>query len=105
DVDLRPPELQNRTADADSRDVEIGPTLTAAPDARPARGLRVGARAWASGLCAVLVAAYPFLPDAAQLVVYHVIGLVAVGGIVAGVRLHRLPRPLPWLPPPPRPAA
>ena len=77
--------------------MEIGPKLTAVPDARPARELRVDAWRWTLGICAVLIAAYPFLPDAAQLVVYHLIGLVAVGGIVAGVRLHRLPRPLPWL--------
>ena len=77
--------------------MEIAPTLTAVPDSRPARGLRVDAWRWTLGICAVLIAAYPFLPDAAQLVIYHLIGLVAVGGIVAGVRLHRLPRPLPWL--------
>jgi diguanylate cyclase (GGDEF)-like protein len=97
DVDLRPPNLQNRIREADSRGVEIGPTLTAVPDARPPRGLRVDAWRWTLGVCAVLIAVYPFLPDLVQLALYHLIGLVAVGGIVAGVRLHRLPRPLPWL--------
>jgi len=45
----------------------------------------------------VVIAAYPFVPAPAQIALYHLIGLVAVAGIVAGVRMHRLPRPLPWL--------
>ena len=45
----------------------------------------------------MLIVAYPFLPLLGRTAVYHVIGLVAVVGIVAGVRLNRLPRPLPWL--------
>jgi diguanylate cyclase (GGDEF)-like protein len=77
--------------------VQTGPTLTAVPGAQPARGLRVDAWRWTLGVCAVLIAAYPFLPDLVELGLYHLIGLVAVGGILAGVRLHRLPRPLPWL--------
>jgi diguanylate cyclase (GGDEF)-like protein len=77
--------------------MDHGPTLTVVPAAPPARGLRVDAWRWTLGVWAVAIAAYPFLPDAARFVLYHVIGLVAVGGILAGVRLHRLARPLPWL--------
>jgi diguanylate cyclase (GGDEF)-like protein len=60
------------------------------------RGPRAGAWLWTLAICGLLTAAYPFLPAAGRIVVYHLIGLVAVGGILAGVRLHRL-RALPWL--------
>jgi diguanylate cyclase (GGDEF)-like protein len=82
---------------ADPRDVSIATSPTPALDAPRARGLRVVAWRWTLGVCGVLIAAYPFLPSLAQIALYHLIGLVAVAGILGGVRLHRLPRPLPWL--------
>jgi diguanylate cyclase (GGDEF)-like protein len=77
--------------------VEIGPKPTAVPGAPAARGLRASAWRWAAGVFAVLIAVYPLVPAAVQIAIYQVIGLAAAAGIAAGVRLHRLPRPLPWL--------
>ena len=71
--------------------------LTAVPAARPARDARASAWLWVLGASSALIAAYPFLPEAGRIAVYHVIGLVAVVGILAGVRLQRIQRPLPWL--------
>jgi diguanylate cyclase (GGDEF)-like protein len=65
--------------------------------AQPARGLRADVWRWTLAACGVLIVAYPFLPLLGRTALYHVIGLVAVVGIVAGVRINRLPRPLPWL--------
>jgi hypothetical protein len=67
------------------------------PSAPRARGLRGSAWRWTLGLSGVLIAAYPFLPLAGRTAVYHVFGLLAVAGVIAGVRMHRLARPLPWL--------
>jgi diguanylate cyclase (GGDEF)-like protein len=77
--------------------VDIGPTPIADPGAPPARGLRASAWRWAAGVFAVLIAVYLVVPAGVQVAIYQVIGLGAAAGIVAGVRLHRLPRPLPWL--------
>jgi diguanylate cyclase (GGDEF)-like protein len=87
------------TDGADARRVD--PSTNPAAGTSPAgatrrRGPEVVAWLWTLAICGLLTAAYPFLPTAGQIAVYHLIGLVAVGGIVAGVRLHRL-RPLPWM--------
>jgi diguanylate cyclase (GGDEF)-like protein len=58
--------------------------------------VRTHAWAWTLAACALPILVYPFLPGDAELVVYHLVGLVAVVGIVAGVRMQRLP-PVPWL--------
>jgi diguanylate cyclase (GGDEF)-like protein len=87
----------DRRGRTDSRGVDIGPSPTAVPGAHPARGFAAGAWRWTLGACAVLIVAYPFVPSGVGLAIYHVIGLVAVVGIVAGVRINRLSRPLPWL--------
>ncbi len=77
--------------------MDIAPSPTAVPGAPAARGVRASAWRWAAGVFAVLIAVYPFVPVGVQLAIYQVVGLGAAAGIVAGVRLHRLPRPLPWL--------
>jgi hypothetical protein len=71
-------------------------TAPSAAGARRRPGARAAAWRWTLALAGLLIVAYPFLPTAGRIAVYHLIGLVAVGGIVAGVRLHRLPA-LPWL--------
>jgi diguanylate cyclase (GGDEF)-like protein len=77
--------------------VDIHPSLTADSLARPARGLRADAWRWTLVAAGLLMAVYPFVPYGVSLGIYHVVGLGAVAGILAGVGLHRLPRPLPWL--------
>jgi len=47
-------------------------------------------------LFAAGLAGYPFLPMLWQGVTYQVLGMVAVGSVVAGVRLWRPPRPTGW---------
>jgi diguanylate cyclase (GGDEF)-like protein len=62
-----------------------------------ARGRRARAWRWFLAVSAIVIAAYPFLPELARVGVYHAIGLGAVVAVLAGVRLHRIARPLPWL--------
>jgi hypothetical protein len=45
----------------------------------------------------LLLLPYARLEDLPRAVVYGLFGLIAVGGVLAGLRLHRLERPLPWL--------
>jgi diguanylate cyclase (GGDEF)-like protein len=69
--------------------------------ARPARAVRGGWRAhawwWALAGSALLILAYPFLPDPGRVVVYRLLGAVAVAGILAGARLHGLRPRGPWI--------
>ena len=77
--------------------MDIHPSLTADPVAPPARGPRADAWRWTLVAAGLLMAVYPFVPYGVELGIYHLVGLGAVVGILAGVRLHRLPRPLPWI--------
>ena len=52
--------------------------------------------AWSLGLCLALSAVYPFVPQAVQMTSYRIVGIFAVVGLLAGIRLNRL-RPLPWV--------
>jgi diguanylate cyclase (GGDEF)-like protein len=61
------------------------------------RRLSTTAWAWTLALTAVVIAAYPFLPPLGRTAAYHGVGVVAVVAILAGVRLHGLRRPLPWI--------
>jgi diguanylate cyclase (GGDEF)-like protein len=66
-------------------------------DASRVRGWRAGAWRWALAGSTAAFAAYPFAPEGVRVALYHALGLGAVAAILAGVRMHRLPRPLPWL--------
>jgi diguanylate cyclase (GGDEF)-like protein len=61
----------------------------------PTRG-RERAWRWALGVALVLAVAYPLMDQTGQIVTFRVVGLLAVVGVLAGVRMHGLP-PLPWV--------
>jgi diguanylate cyclase (GGDEF)-like protein len=86
----------------DPQEVESIDSASAALAARPAGpeaagGWRARVWAWALTASALLIVAYPLMPDAGRLVVYRLLGVVGVAGIVAGARLHGLRLRGPWL--------
>jgi diguanylate cyclase (GGDEF)-like protein len=86
----------------DALAVESLDSPVAAVGARPtgpadAGGWRARAWWWALAGCALLILAYPLLPDTGRLVVYRLLGALAVAGVLGGARLHGLPLRGPWL--------
>jgi len=71
----------------------------AAAAARPARpgGRRARAWWWALAGAALLILAYPLLPDAGRLVAYRLLGAFAVAGILGGAWRHGLRPRGPWV--------
>jgi diguanylate cyclase (GGDEF)-like protein len=78
-----------------ARSAGSGPAAVARDDPSPRPPLR--AWRWLLAGCGALIAVYPFVPSGLRIGLYHVVGVTAVAAMLAGIRMNRLPRPLPWL--------